>query len=145
MSNTTKNLWGDIPVKETVRTPYTLLKEQASELTKATQNQLVGEVAKFTDDKDKIVCVLEIRVPDLDDYIISIAEIIYDIDLFPLKIRASFSDTENTFKECNTEAEFEITLGEILSSPRVKRIIAILLSEIRAEKEAYDLGDSSQV
>ena len=35
MSNTAniKNLWGDLPVEKTIRTPYVIFKEQASLLT----------------------------------------------------------------------------------------------------------------
>ena len=38
MTNTAKikNLWGDLPVEETIRTPYVVLKEQANLLTEAT-------------------------------------------------------------------------------------------------------------
>ena len=31
-----KNLWGDLPLEENIRTPYVILKEQASLLTETT-------------------------------------------------------------------------------------------------------------
>ena len=38
MSDTTKvkNLWGKLPIEDNIRTPYIILKEQASILTEAT-------------------------------------------------------------------------------------------------------------
>lgn len=44
--DTRKNLWGDIPNADELRTPYTLLKEQASLLIELTKGLLIGEIER---------------------------------------------------------------------------------------------------
>ncbi|GEM_PF-572065 len=53
--DTRKNLWGDIPHTDDLRTPYTLLKEQASLLIELTKGLLIGEIERsqyYSDDSD---------------------------------------------------------------------------------------------
>jgi hypothetical protein len=57
-----KNLWSELPNTETIRTPYTILKEQASILNEITAGLLIGEV--IHNQKDKFfVMILRIKVP----------------------------------------------------------------------------------
>ncbi len=156
MSETAKveNLWGNLPVED-VRTPHVILREQASILTKATDGLLVGKVIKEkfkniqlpssglighlktsvsqeTQDKYSFISRLEITVPSINNYSISIVQIDYPLKMYPLRIRSSITD-EYQYKECQTESEFNERLAKILSSADVKRIIAGLLTEIRAD------------
>ena len=135
MSNTAniKNLWGDLPVEETIRTPYVMLKEQANLLTEATNGLLIGEVCKYTTPNNLIACYLEIKAPSIDNYTITILELSYDATIFPVSIIGIYSYKSGI--ECNTEEELETMLGKILSSQEVRRIIASLLSEIRADEK----------
>ena len=128
-----KNLWGDLPIEDNVRTPYIILKEQASILTEATNGLLIGEVTKRRVNVNKTECDLIIKVPSINNYTISIVDIIYPATIYPLKVKGDF--TKNTAVECNTEEELENILHEILSSKEVRRIISGLLSEVRADEE----------
>ena len=154
-----KNLWGDLPVEE-FRTPHVLLREQAAILTEATDGLLVGKVIKekfnkkfnniyltpskdvrikFTEedlqDKYTFTSRLEIIVPSINNYSISIAQIDYPLKMYPLRIMSTVTD-DYQYHACKTEDELNKQLAEILSSSEVKRIIAGLLTEIRAEKES---------
>lgn len=154
-----KNLWGDLPVEE-FRTPHVMLREQASILTEATNGLLVGTVVKekftkipFTspkyvtlkmledlqekhDKQNKYTWTsrLEIIVPSINNYSISIVQIDYPLKMYPLKILSTVTD-DYRYQKCETEEEFNQKLEEILSSSDVKKIIAGLLTEIRADAE----------
>ncbi|MEQ8999333.1 MAG: hypothetical protein RID53_22770 [Coleofasciculus sp. B1-GNL1-01] len=147
-----KDLWGDLPSAETIRTPYTILKEQASILTEKTNGLLVGEV-KFGDVKSSpqffpgrrevlvdpdsqetrlFVAYLRIKVPSLNNYTYSVLKIQYSLtDLYPVLV-TSFAAAEDRECECKSEAEYENALGKILSSSDVKRVISSLLAQVHA-------------
>jgi hypothetical protein len=154
-----KNLWGELPNPETIRTPYTLLKEQASILTEITNSLLIGEV--IHNQKDKFfVIILRIKAPSLNNYTYSVLEAQYSIKLYPVFVKNlasdSFKKLENLeanklrlglmsaveypgwlenqgYRQCSSEEELEKTLGEILSSPEVRRVISALLAQIHAD------------
>ena len=128
-----KNLWGDLPIEDNVRTPYIILKEQASILTKATNGLLIGEVTKRRVNVNKTECDLIIKVPSINNYTISIVDITYPVTIYPLHIKSDF--TKHTLTECKTEEELENALHNRLSSEEVRRIISGLLSEVRADEE----------
>lgn len=144
----TKDLWGDLPSAETIRTPYTILKEQASILTEKTNSLLIGEVKmspqieypgiiKSLVDQERqqsqsFVAFLRIKVPSLNNYTYSVLKIQYPLpDLYPVLV-TSFVAAEDRECECATEAEFENALGKVLSSSDVKRVISGLLAQVHA-------------
>lgn len=130
-----KNLWGDLPVEDNIRTPYVILKEQASILTEATNGLLVGNVKKETFSNESgdsgFECTLEITVPSINNYSISIVGISYPITLYPSQIYNRV--TRDKVKDCQTEEDLDKNLEEILSSDQVKRVILGLLSEVRLD------------
>jgi hypothetical protein len=140
-----KNLWGELPNSENVRTPYTLLKEQASLLTEITKGLLIGEVklspevdalSKFTtsiigEQNQSFVAFLRIKVPSLNNYTYSVVKIQYPIKLYPVLVKSLVVD--NFQIECLSEEEFENAVGQILSSQEVKEVISALLAQIHAD------------
>lgn len=124
-----QNLWGDLPLEDSVRTPSVVLREQASLLTEATNGLLIGNVTRrSTPDSSNLISTLEIIVPSLNNYSISIAEIKYPITtMYPLTV---ISHVKDYSEECQTEEEIERVLGGILSSQSVKTIISGLLSQV---------------
>ena len=81
---------------------------------------------------------LEILVPSIDNYSISIVQIDYPLKYYPLRIMNLVTD-DYRFDKCHTEAELNRALASILSSAEVKRIIAGLLSEIRADEKEIEI------
>jgi len=131
--NSQKSLWGDLSQPEIVRTPFTILKEQAAILSKATNGLLVGDVERFQNQgQQNVVSTLVLRVvaPSLDNYNYSVLEVTHNIKLYPLKLRNSA--TPGYEKQCDSEEAFEEALGEILSSAEVRKVISALLSDIYA-------------
>ena len=97
---------------------------------------LIGEVTKRRVNVNKTECDLLIKVPSINNYTISIVDIIYPATIYPLKVKGDF--TKNIAAECNTEEELENVLHKILSSAEVKRIVSGLLSEVRADDDRID-------
>lgn len=52
--STTKNLWGELPLAEVIRTPAIILREQATLLTEMTTGVLEGEVISGKDHRNKL-------------------------------------------------------------------------------------------
>ena len=156
--NKIDNLWGDLPVED-FRTPHVVLREQASILTEKTEGKLVGNVVKgkfssvsyptinaelsgvtpkmsnkLKDKRNKYALTsrLEIVVPSINNYSISIVEIDCPLEMYPSRIMNLVID-DYQYQECRTEVELKQALAEILSSDRVRKIIAGLLTEIRAD------------
>ncbi len=140
-----KNLWGELPQSENIRTPYTILKEQASLLTEITKGLLIGEVnispevddvIKFASSilgerSQSFVAFLRIKAPSLNNYTYSVVKIQYPIKLYPVLVKSLV--VENFQRECSSEEEFEKALGQILSSQEVKQVISALLAQIYAD------------
>jgi hypothetical protein len=154
-----KNLWGELPKPETIRTPYTLLKEQASLLSEITKGLLIGEVTN--NQKDMFfVNILRIKAPSINNYTYSVVEVQYPIKLYPVFVKNLTSDKFNNleknlmnaannplmgfvdsggllvqqgYNKYSSEEEFEKALGEILSSQEVKQVISALLAQIHAD------------
>ncbi|MGK7928933.1 MAG: hypothetical protein AB4290_27465 [Spirulina sp.] len=147
MDKIRKNLWGEIPKPEHLRTPYTILKEQAAILSNLTEGLLIGEVIALekiqqrTDPylkskqqvEKEFFYVLRIKVPALNNYTYSIVQISYPIELYPILVKKLVSRylMKEDEAECHTEEQFEEALQEILSSREVKHAISVLLSQVR--------------
>ena len=125
-----KNLWGELPNAETIRTPYTILKEQASMLSEITNGLLIGEVAFNNQTDNSLSMTLMIKAPSLNNYTYSVVRVGQPIQLYPVTIVNLFI---NELDRYFSEEEFESALGQILSSQDVKRVISGLLAQIHAD------------
>jgi hypothetical protein len=124
-----KNLWADLSRVEIVRTPRTVLLEQAQYLTEATKGALVGRV----DDRTAYVAkgfryLLDVRVPELNNYSVEILWIDHDLELYPARLGAS---RPNKDISCANESELEQAIESVLSSSEVKTILSHLLSQLQ--------------
>jgi hypothetical protein len=124
-----KSLWGEISQTEIVRTPFTILKEQSAILAKQTKGLLVGEVSRNQIVGNDSTLTLRILAASLG-YRYEVVQVHHNVNLYPLTIVNLAVD--DSAEQCNSEQEFEQALGKILSSPQVKRVISVLLSDIHA-------------
>lgn len=135
-----KNLWGSLPNVEKLRTPHTVLQEQASLLAELTGGLLLGQVHR-DQAASSFKLTLRINAPALNNYSYTVLKVSHPIELYPLHVdnetRASAT------KKCNTEEEFEQVLGSILASNEVQRVIAGLLAQIRADAKE-SLSENTQ-
>jgi len=160
-----KNLWGDLPVEEfrtphvMLREQASILTEATNGLLVGTVVKEKFENTPLKDTSSPSYAIkrvlatpeilkqlqpkeieyvftsrLEIIVPSINNYSISIVQIDYPLKMYPLKILSTVTD-DYRYQKCETEEEFNQKLEEILSSSDVKKIIAGLLTEIRADAE----------
>ena len=120
-----KNLWGDLKGIENVKTPATYLVEQASLLTKETENLLVGvvETQKWGND---FRSELMIEVPYLNNYRYSLLHVEYPLALYPLHIYDLIGKLDY---KCESQEQLIDSLHDILSSSAVHRVLATLKAQ----------------
>ncbi len=136
----TKNLWGELPEVENVRTPLVILREQASLLTEMTRGVLRGEVRTNYEARQKLLLELMIVVPALNGYQYCVLQALQPLTMYPLRLFAEefpaeehSPEEENEAKNlCVDEASFVAALQVILTSPRVRKAIQALLAQSNA-------------
>jgi hypothetical protein len=122
-----KNLWADLSQVEKIPTPRTILLEQADYLTKGTSGMLVGSVGEGFYGEN-LRYSLNIKVPALNNYLVSILAADHGIDLYPVHLVALRPPTDFM---CRDEAEFEKAVGSVLASEEVKTMLSRLLSQLK--------------
>jgi len=120
----TESFWA-VPQAPTMRTPLSILREQAAALTQKTSGLLVGEVTtpKQSSADDELSIGLSIKVPALNNYVYHILNYQQPIVLYPGTLRTRF---DNDWHEVPDHQAFIDLLQKILSSAEVGRIIEAL-------------------
>jgi hypothetical protein len=121
----TESFW-NIPTPPR-RTPLSILREQANNLTQSTKGVLRGEVT-IRSGSDRISMFLSITVPALANYRFSVLHYEQPVHLYPGEIT---SIEENFIIE--NEDDFVDTLKHILSSEQVGNVISGLLAQATAD------------
>lgn len=124
-----KNLWGELPTEDVIRTPLQILREQAAILGEKTENLLEGQVQQSVASQT-FQNTLFIVAPSLG-YSYAVLSARYSVDLYPVTvIDAQIGGNGIT---CEDEESFEQALTTILSSAQTKKALVGLLSQIKAE------------
>ena len=117
------DLWGEIATVQ-MRTPVSILREQAALLGAKTKN-LVEASVKTRVAGDSIRHSLDLVVPALEGYTYNLLMIAHGPSIYP--VTDVYSNTS-----FDTEQKFVEWLGTKLSSPDTKRIVTNLLSQVAA-------------
>lgn len=125
---TPKSLWGELPVTSEVRTPVTVLREQAAIFNEKYQGVLSAELRQARIANEKLVAyTLSIVAPALNGYSVEILEVIHGVDLKKIDL---FSDAfDKAPVSCGDMTCFEEAVASVLGSARTKRIIEVLLAQ----------------
>ncbi|HLK22343.1 MAG TPA: hypothetical protein VKT81_25525 [Bryobacteraceae bacterium] len=118
------DFWGEIGSTE-VRTPLSILREQAAALGPKTLNLVEAKVETRRSYGQSIVHSFQLVVPALDDYTYQLFEIEHGADLYPLTVK----DEERTF---GNEKQFTDWLQKELSSEKTKKLVSNLLAQVRS-------------
>ena len=124
---TVKNLWGDLNDLPTLRTPASILKEQAEILQSHTNGMLVAEVKTSGNQNKRIYYELNIVVPALHNYKYNVVAVSHTITLYPVHFHSSV----NNIASATDESEFVQKLSDIISSDEIRQNIIALLSQAR--------------
>lgn len=133
----TQDLWGDLSFAENIRTPVTILREQAALLGQKTNNMLEGEVSverSSAKPRDQFLALFFIVAPLLNKYRYHLLSVQYPLTkMYPLIVFDNSSDDSSEKITCADEASFAQALGQIFIQPEVKKILSSLISQSRAE------------
>jgi hypothetical protein len=126
------NLWPDFTA-EKVRTPKTVLKEQAALLGEKTKNLILGEVTTDkipnSNGKEVISEELYLVVPSLGNYRYKLVELYHEPALvYPLYKGWNLVDGLNPL-EINDEADLTKYLSSVFTDKKTKTIIQSLLAQ----------------
>ena len=116
---TQTDLWGEIQTQN-LRTPVTILKEQAALLGPKTQNIVEAKVVTQPSN-DRFLHAFNLVVPALDFYTYQLFYVVHSIDLYPVQT--------NDGDRLESEDQFTGWLAKVLSSPKTKRTIESLLAQ----------------
>jgi len=149
------DLWGNIATEELVRTPVSILREQATLLGKKTGNVLEARVETFRLNEGWLGHRLLLVAPSLDDYTYELLKFSHPIQIYPVNPDTFEGSADNIFLDSlkigsskttagrsattielrnpiTDEESFVKWLGAKLSSAETHRIITNLLSQSRS-------------
>ena len=115
------DLWGEI-TPSAVRTPVSILREQASLLGAKTNYTIEGKVETRIDG-EKFYHLFNLVVPALDNYSYQLFQIWHEVGLYPVRVWGAFGE------ELANEEAFVNWLGRKLSSSETKSIIGNLFAQ----------------
>jgi hypothetical protein len=117
------DFWGELGTTE-VKTPLSIMREQAAALGRRTKNLVEARVETRTVGRS-FVHSFELVVPSLDDYTYQLFEIRHELDLYPI-------DVKGTDVVLTTEEAFTAWLRDRLSSAETRRIVTNLLAQAQS-------------
>jgi hypothetical protein len=117
-----ESFW-QIPDVSDIRTPLSILREQAAALTEQTKGQLVG-VVETKSEGDDLRIALEIAVPALNDYRYRILSYHQPVELYPGWLDAI------SLTQIPNEQDFINAVRDTLSSPRTRNVLTSLLAQV---------------
>ena len=120
-----ESFWA-VPDVTDIRTPLSILREQAAAITEQTKGTLVGVVDAQAGSNGDLEIQLELSVPSLNGYRYRILAYEQPIELYPGRMRA-----RNESGTINDEKDFISTIKTILSSGRVRNVLIALLAQAR--------------
>jgi hypothetical protein len=122
------SLW-NIPDVENVRTPLSIMKEQANFLTTNTGSLLYGTV-EASGHGDYLIIVMKIIVPNLNNYSFTVIQYRQQVmSIYPGNLHSSLQ--RDNF-EIENEEGFVNTLGFILRSNEMSELLTSLMAQAKA-------------
>ena len=140
MTQPTVSLWPDIPAPTSIRTPMTILREQAAALSQKTETLVEGRVTT-THEGDTIVVDFDFVVPSLQYYSYRLLRVVYGAEPYPVRVAAhsipptvamSTGGRATGTLEALNEDTFVALLRDIFRSEQTQRILAALTDQARS-------------
>ncbi len=138
------DLWGQLPVPEKIKTPYTILLEQAQILRDKTNGILIGSVKRGNPlitgfsmgrereelAKEYFTVFFSVNSEIIPNYTYTILIIRHPVQIYPLTVKDEVNDIAY---ECKTESDLIDALGITLSSNKVMAVLGGLISLSNSE------------
>ncbi|HUB11728.1 MAG TPA: hypothetical protein VMB34_07200 [Acetobacteraceae bacterium] len=119
-----ESFWS-IPATGALRTPLTILREQATALTEQTKGTLVGEATVLSQPSQMLSIGLSIRVLALNDDKYRILTYEQPVTMYPGSLTSNLGD--GMIRIVKSEDEFVKELKRLLSSQEAQRLLTSLL------------------
>jgi hypothetical protein len=135
----TKNLWGSVEPPETLRTPHSLLVEQAAYLKEMTEGLLYASVYRVPapiqnvlapNRSPRFTSTLSIVAPALAAYSYQVLSATYPVSLYPVLVEITGTKPET---RCDNEEAFLAAIAEALTSGQTRRVVQGLLAQIKSD------------
>ena len=123
------NLWGDLSNLRKIRTPKTILAEQAAILNEATNGVVRAQVSSSGDSAGTLTHSLSVVAPALSNYQYTIVHVQHDVTTYPCKL---YSQVTQGFVPCDDEVHFALELSSVLKHEKTRRVLESLLSQSSA-------------
>jgi hypothetical protein len=127
----TESLWGALPTGGGMRTPHSILLEQAEVLTQQTSGVLVGRVTREISIVSDFKSTLQIVAPSLN-YVYDVLSLHYSVNLYPVSVEPSSSLPG---ARAENEIQLKAELKRVLTSEFVRKAVSGLLAQIRADEK----------
>jgi hypothetical protein len=121
-----ESFWA-VPDVATMRTPLTILREQATALTEQTNGLIVGRVEAKQQQDGNLSISLEATVPALNEYSVRILNYEQPIALYPGRV---YGIGIPIYETINNEDDFVVVVKKVLSSAQIKNILTSLMSQV---------------
>jgi hypothetical protein len=118
-----RDFWGDLQPTE-VRTPLSILREQASMLGPKTNFLLEARVETEIEGA-WFIHRFNLVVPGLDNYTYQLFEIVHDVNLYPVRDRGKSQELQD-------EVVFTEWLRQRLASPQTRKILSNLVAQAQS-------------
>jgi hypothetical protein len=124
------DLWGDVPAPGEVRTPISILREQADLISQKTAGLIKGRVVSpplISGSSPQ--ATLQLIVPNMNNYSYSIVTVTSDpVSIYPAGLLPA---GDRAWSQAIDEEQFKVLLGAVLSSPRIKKALIGLQAQAR--------------
>src|SRR5882724_8813454 len=111
------SLWGDLSRLQQIRTPKTILVEQANILNQATKGVVRADVVS-TGSGPNLTHLLNLLAPALGNYTYMVAGVAHDINIYPCKL---LNPIQNLAEDCTDEVDLKKKLSAVLSDPKTRK------------------------
>ncbi|MBE2213588.1 MAG: hypothetical protein IAE82_06935 [Opitutaceae bacterium] len=136
--STPENFWGDIPKKPNIRTPLSILKEQADLLGKLTDGALAGRVETHSNG-EMLNHSLGVVVSALNNYEIEVLGVRHGLRLYPTEIQDRIGDGK--WRDAEDQESYIQVLRSILGSKDVRNVVEALLAQAQANERPPSKDD----
>jgi len=133
MLRTTTDLWPQEFGALSVVTPVTILREQATFLSKKTQTIVEAYVRTLpADENTEFHHRFELVAPALNDYVYPLFQIWHDVNLYPVHIDFYRAGKDPVRLQAENSNELQERLRMIFADEETKRVIQLLIAQSTA-------------
>jgi hypothetical protein len=128
-----ENLWGEIDLEPFSTTPLDIIRKQAHQLGKITNNIVLGSIETLRS-APKFRFAFNLVAPALEGYTYNLFWIEQGLDPYPVEITIE-NERSSIYHE---ESTFKVALQQELSSPRTHNLIRSLVNQSKAVTPGHD-------